>query len=148
MKVTCTGCGEDCSNAYATWHGGPYHVMCIPAPQRMKPSPAHQKPDLPPELVERVAKAAMDQIDCIDEAFLDRFQKISKAALAALRPGDVLPNGWVAPMEPTEQMLAAAERSEFPENFYHSMRDACIGDPIGIAVREIDTGLQRSVSDD
>lgn len=28
MKVECAGCGDDCSHAYATWRGDPYHVMC------------------------------------------------------------------------------------------------------------------------
>ena len=31
FKVECQGCGQDCSNAYGTWHGYPYHIMCIPA---------------------------------------------------------------------------------------------------------------------
>lgn len=35
MEMTCTGCGRDCSNAYATWKGSPYHVGCIPAPRQM-----------------------------------------------------------------------------------------------------------------
>ena len=30
MKVECQGCGQDCSNAYGTWKGWPYHIMCIP----------------------------------------------------------------------------------------------------------------------
>lgn len=38
MKVQCTGCGEDCSHAYATWRGDPYHYGCIPAPEK-KPVP-------------------------------------------------------------------------------------------------------------
>lgn len=31
MKVECTGCGEDCSHAYGTHDGYPYHFGCIPA---------------------------------------------------------------------------------------------------------------------
>lgn len=30
MILPCTGCGQDCSRAYATWHGYPYHVSCLP----------------------------------------------------------------------------------------------------------------------
>ena len=31
IKVTCYGCGKDCSNCYGTWKGYPYHIGCIPA---------------------------------------------------------------------------------------------------------------------
>jgi len=30
MKAYCTGCGEDCSHAYGTYQGYPYHFGCIP----------------------------------------------------------------------------------------------------------------------
>lgn len=30
MKTYCAGCGEDCSHAYGTWMGYPYHFSCIP----------------------------------------------------------------------------------------------------------------------
>jgi hypothetical protein len=30
MKTYCTGCDEDCSHAYGTWMGDPYHFGCIP----------------------------------------------------------------------------------------------------------------------
>lgn len=31
MKTYCTACGKDCSNAYGTWKGDAYHIMCIPS---------------------------------------------------------------------------------------------------------------------
>lgn len=31
MRCECTGCGEDCSHAYGTYMGDPYHFGCIPA---------------------------------------------------------------------------------------------------------------------
>lgn len=30
MKVECYGCGEDCSHAYGTYQGFPYHFGCLP----------------------------------------------------------------------------------------------------------------------
>lgn len=30
MKVECYGCGGDCSNAYGTYRGYPYHFGCLP----------------------------------------------------------------------------------------------------------------------
>ena len=30
MRVECEGCGEECTNAYGTWNGYPYHITCIP----------------------------------------------------------------------------------------------------------------------
>lgn len=39
MKVYCRGCGGDCSNAYGTWHGYPYHIMCIPGPTKKRRDP-------------------------------------------------------------------------------------------------------------
>ncbi len=32
MKTTCTACGLDCSHAYGTHKGDPYHFGCLPAP--------------------------------------------------------------------------------------------------------------------
>jgi len=34
LKCYCTGCGEDCSHAYGTWCGDPYHIGCIPERKR------------------------------------------------------------------------------------------------------------------
>jgi len=36
FKVECAGCGEDCSNAYCTHYGYPYHAMCLPVPKRTR----------------------------------------------------------------------------------------------------------------
>ena len=30
VKMECEACGEDCSNAYMTFRGAPYHFSCIP----------------------------------------------------------------------------------------------------------------------
>jgi hypothetical protein len=30
IKMECDACGKDCSNAYATYRGAPYHFSCIP----------------------------------------------------------------------------------------------------------------------
>ena len=30
LTVECTRCGEDCSNAYGTHYGYPYHFGCLP----------------------------------------------------------------------------------------------------------------------
>ncbi len=38
MKTYCIGCGEDCSHAYGTWHGDPYHFGCIPMRHRQRES--------------------------------------------------------------------------------------------------------------
>lgn len=40
MKTICTGCGKDCSHAYGTWKDAPYHISCIPAPDK-KPRMRH-----------------------------------------------------------------------------------------------------------
>jgi hypothetical protein len=48
MKTECCGCGEDCSHAYGTYQGYPYHFGCLPTPNR-KPKPVAQDradPDL------------------------------------------------------------------------------------------------------
>lgn len=34
MKIECAECGADCSHAYGTHNGLPYHFGCIPAPRR------------------------------------------------------------------------------------------------------------------
>jgi hypothetical protein len=39
MKAYCTGCGQDCSHAYGTWMGDPYHFGCIPARPKRRPRP-------------------------------------------------------------------------------------------------------------
>lgn len=31
LKAQCTACGGDCSQAYGTYRGAPYHFGCIPA---------------------------------------------------------------------------------------------------------------------
>ncbi|HWX30132.1 MAG TPA: hypothetical protein VNZ53_22180 [Steroidobacteraceae bacterium] len=36
MKVQCYGCGQDCSNAYGTHNGYPYHFGCLPIPSKKK----------------------------------------------------------------------------------------------------------------
>lgn len=41
MKVECTGCGRDCSQAYGTHQGYPYHFGCIPARQKPKARMRH-----------------------------------------------------------------------------------------------------------
>lgn len=43
MRVECCECGEDCSHAYATHRGYPYHFGCLPLPKRNKSS-AKDKP--------------------------------------------------------------------------------------------------------
>ena len=40
MKVYCEGCGQDCSHAYGTYEGYPYHIMCIP----MRPKRDEMRP--------------------------------------------------------------------------------------------------------
>lgn len=42
MKTICTSCGHDCSHAYATWHGDPYHFGCMPLPKN-KPRPTDDR---------------------------------------------------------------------------------------------------------
>ena len=38
MRCECTGCGEDCSHAYGTHNGYPYHFGCLPVtPKRRDP---------------------------------------------------------------------------------------------------------------
>ena len=36
MRCECTGCGEDCSHAYATHNGYPYHFGCLPEKPKRK----------------------------------------------------------------------------------------------------------------
>lgn len=36
MRCECTGCGEDCSHAYGTFNGDPYHFSCLPAKQHRR----------------------------------------------------------------------------------------------------------------
>ena len=33
-KTECYGCGGDCSQAYGTHQGYPYHFGCLPTPKR------------------------------------------------------------------------------------------------------------------
>ena len=42
MKAICFGCGDDCSHAYATHKGYPYHVGCLPVPAKKGPCPPHE----------------------------------------------------------------------------------------------------------
>ena len=30
IRAECAACGEDCSHAYATYNGEPYHFGCLP----------------------------------------------------------------------------------------------------------------------
>lgn len=39
MKTFCTACGKDCSHAYGTWYGKPYHFGCIPAKRKPVKTP-------------------------------------------------------------------------------------------------------------
>lgn len=39
IKMTCAGCGEDCSHAYGTWMGHPYHIGCIPTGRGLRTLP-------------------------------------------------------------------------------------------------------------
>lgn len=54
MRVECFGCGEDCSHAYATYLGDPYHFGCIPVRRNRRressgdvPTPPEGKEGLP-----------------------------------------------------------------------------------------------------
>lgn len=45
MKVECYGCGQDCSHAYGTYFGYPYHFGCLPV--KRKGGPTEAEPDKP-----------------------------------------------------------------------------------------------------
>lgn len=32
-RFNCRGCGRDCSRAYGTYEGYPYHFACLPTPE-------------------------------------------------------------------------------------------------------------------
>lgn len=48
MKVECFGCGEDCSHAYATWRGDPYHFGCIPMRRARRGTESGEPKPIPP----------------------------------------------------------------------------------------------------
>ena len=54
MKVQCAGCGEDCSHAYATWKGDPYHFGCIPVKPKWKIETADERYDREQQEIRRI----------------------------------------------------------------------------------------------
>ena len=39
IQVECTRCGGDCSTAYGTYMGYPYHILCLPTKKAEKDDP-------------------------------------------------------------------------------------------------------------
>lgn len=63
MKVHCTGCGGDCSHAYGTWMGDPYHFGCIPMPRRRKKlSAAEQLRNIEDAMVEDIMALSPEEL--------------------------------------------------------------------------------------
>ena len=89
------------------------------------------------DLRERVAMAIfiaggypIDAVPFDRHKLREEFLACADAALEILQPGDVLPNGWVAPDDATSKMLEAFADSNKPNvpycRSYRAMRAAAI----------------------